>query len=218
VQARRTGLGTHYAHAIIWLVQSGLLPAIPGEGEEGTVSSTENAPVPDVGHFPVTIAQRRRKAAADAISCVVLAAICVSAYDANVSHSQAWSAVFIPLDIFAAVVLGLGAINYIIEIARPPRLVLDVHGITQRSLLRTHTIPWREVDNFRACRVLPFLPSQLVRFDFVRPHAGHPILRAILRRFGIGTTLGPGWAIKAERLAELLSVARGHWVGSPQSG
>lgn len=103
--AAHPGVGTHYAHAIIWAVQSSLPPGVAG-GEDGTVSTTESVPVPETVHFPVTIAQRRRKAAADAISCVVLAAICVSAYDANVSHGQAWNAIFIPVDIFAAVVLG----------------------------------------------------------------------------------------------------------------
>ena len=182
------------------------------------MSTTESAPVPDVDHFPITIMQSRRNAAADAIWAVILGAVAVSQYESNMSHSQAWSAVLIPVDILAIAFCALWAIGSVIEIVRPPRLVLDSHGITERSLLRMHTIPWREVDNFRAYRVLPFWPSKLIRFDYLHPRAPHPILRPIIRRSGAGTTLGPGWAMKAERLAALLNAARSHWVGSPQSG
>ena len=57
-------------------------------------------------------------------------------------------------------------------IVRHPRLVLDLHGIPERSLLRMHTIPWREVDNFRARRVLPFCPSKVIDVPLVSPNRG----------------------------------------------
>jgi hypothetical protein len=180
------------------------------------VIASERTPAPGVDHAPVTIMQSRGKAAADAIWSVILGAVAVSAYNSNVSTSQGWNAVLIPLDVLAIVVCSLSAINCGFRIVRPRRVVLDSHGIVQKYLLRTHTIAWRDVDNFRACRVLPFWPSKLVMFDYLHPRAVHPMLRAISRRSGVGATLGPGWAMNADRLAALLSAARSRWVGSPQ--
>lgn len=182
------------------------------------MSTTESAPVPEMDHVPVTIVQSRRKPAADAICFVLLGALSASQYDANMAHRQGWSAILVPIDLFAVVLFGLCTVGCVIEMLRPPRLVVDVQGITQKSLFRSHTIPWREIDNFRACRLVSFWPSDRVKFDYLQPRAVHPIRRAIIRISGDGTTLGPGWAMKAERLAALLSAARNHWAGSPQTG
>jgi hypothetical protein len=162
---------------------------------------TESAPVLDLDHFPVTIPQSRTKAAADALWSVAFGAVSASAYNSSVAHSQGWSAVLIPLDVMAIAIFAVCAIGSVIAIVRPPRLVLNADGITQRFLLRAYTIPWREV-----------------RFDYLRPRTARLILPSIVRHSGAGATLRPGWAMQAERLAALLSAARSHWVGSPQSG
>ena len=178
--------------------------------------ASERTPAPGVDNAPVTIMQSRGKAAADAIWSVILGAVAVSAYNSSVSTGQGWNAVLIPLDVLVIGFCSLSAINCVFKILRPRRLVLDLHGIVQKSLLLTHTIAWRDVDNFRACRVLPLWPGKLVTFDYLHPRAVHPILRAISRRSGVGATLGSGWAMNADRLAALLSAARSCWVGSPQ--
>lgn len=182
------------------------------------MSTTENTSVLDNDHFPATITQSRIKAAVDLFWAVMVASWAISGYESNLFHTQAWSPVLLPLDAVAVVVCSLCAISSFIEIVKPPRLILDPQGITERSLFRTHTISWRDVHNFRSVRALPFGQFTFIMFDYVRPRAVHPILRALNRRPGTRSTLGPGWAIKGERLAALLNAGRHLWGGAPQPG
>jgi hypothetical protein len=179
---------------------------------------TEAGSNPGDDRFPMTITQSRCKAATDVLWALVIGALSLSQYNSSLLHPRAWSYVLDPIDMLAIAVCGLWAISSVIEIVRPPRLILDSQGITERSLFRAHTIPWDEVENFRSVRVVPFWPTKLIKFDYHRPRAVHPVLRAVARYSGTGSTLGPGCTMKAERLAALLNGARRHWAGSPQSG
>jgi hypothetical protein len=61
--------------------------------------------------------------------------------------------------------------------------------------------------------VFPFWPTKLIKFDYLHPRAVHPMLRPIVQLSWAGTTLGPGWAMKAERLAAFLDAARTDSLG-----
>jgi hypothetical protein len=105
---------------------------------------------------------------------------------------------------------GLGLLVFLARIAAPGRLVIDAHGITQTSLLRTTVIPWSAAANFRVWRMHR---TDFIAFDDLRPPGTRRALRAMNRLVGAEAALAPGWAMQPERLAALLNATRASCTG-----
>jgi hypothetical protein len=106
---------------------------------------------------------------------------------------------------FAAV-----GLRYLLVLIFRSRFEISPTGILWFKGYRTFKYRWSDIFNFRAIRVSSF--THAVAFDIKPESSAAPKFRALNRAIsGADNTLGIGWTISPEALADLLNAARARW-------
>lgn len=108
------------------------------------------------------------------------------------------------------VFFGFGIPLFLWRFVRPDTLELSPEGILWRSLWRVSSWSWGEVTGFRP--IVVSLASRHVGFDFTDRKVATQLRAINAGLAGMEGSLGAGWELGPERLAELLNSARAKWV------
>jgi hypothetical protein len=113
----------------------------------------------------------------------------------------------------ASAFFALGIPLFMWRLVRPDVLTLTPEGINWRSIFRTSSFRWDEVQDFRPYAPSGKATSKHVGFDFSASyHAQHGALSRTARQLtGVDGSLGGGWELGATDLADLLNNARARW-------
>jgi len=98
----------------------------------------------------------------------------------------------------------------------PSLLTLAPDGVTWRSPFRSAQWQWDDLQNFHAYKPTGKTISKHLGFDFTdgyhaRRGGPHSAAKAMT---GVEGSLGGGWELSADELAELLNTARARWMNT----
>jgi hypothetical protein len=109
---------------------------------------------------------------------------------------------------------GAGIPLFAWQLIRPGVVTLGPDGVTWRSPFRTVHYRWDDLQNFRPYKPTSKTISKHLGFDFTDSyHASHGGPKSVTKAMtGVEGSLGSGWGLSADELAELLNQAQAHWA------
>lgn len=115
----------------------------------------------------------------------------------------------------AALIFGLGALIALLQITRPPVMTLDMEGVRVKTIFKTWTIRWDQVEEFFVYKSkhvnqaagYAMGTTEMAAFNWTAPVAAQK--RKVLsgKRAADGG-FGPGWSLAANDLVSVLNSAK----------